>query len=188
MKNLYLIGGGGHCKACIDVIESLNLYKIKGIFDREENLGKTVLGHEIIGVDEDVAQYNSDENYFLITVGQIKSANLRMKLFDLNLNYATIISNKAYVSKHSTVGEGTIVMHDAFIGPNVKIGKNNIINTKALIEHDSQIGDHCHISTAAIINGDCSIGDEVFVGSNSVLKNNISVPSKTIIPYGTKYE
>ena len=40
MKNLYLIGGGGHCKSCIDVIEQEKKYKIKGIFDLLKKLEK----------------------------------------------------------------------------------------------------------------------------------------------------
>ncbi|MBI4309254.1 MAG: acetyltransferase, partial [Candidatus Omnitrophica bacterium] len=35
-KNLILIGGGGHCKSCIDVIESENKFKIAGIVDTKE--------------------------------------------------------------------------------------------------------------------------------------------------------
>ena len=31
MKSLILFGSGGHCKSCIDVIESSDEYKIKGI-------------------------------------------------------------------------------------------------------------------------------------------------------------
>lgn len=188
MKNLYLIGGGGHCRACIDVIESTNEFVIKGIFDVKKNIGKKILGYEVIGTDDNIEKYKASENYFLITVGQIKSAKIRIKLFELGLQFATVISSRAHVSKHSQLGEGTIVMHDACIGPNTIIGKNNIINSKSLIEHDCKTGDHCHISTASVVNGDCVIGDEVFVGSNSVLRNNIIVADKTIISYGTRYE
>jgi hypothetical protein len=31
MKSLLLIGGGGHCRTCIDVIETEGKYKIAGI-------------------------------------------------------------------------------------------------------------------------------------------------------------
>ena len=42
-KNLILIGGGGHCKSVIDVAESAG-YKILGIIDMPEEVGKSVLG------------------------------------------------------------------------------------------------------------------------------------------------
>ena len=40
MKELFLIGGGGHCKSCIDVIEEEGKFKIIGIIDQKEKLGQ----------------------------------------------------------------------------------------------------------------------------------------------------
>ena len=39
-KPIILIGGGGHCKSCIDVIEQEGKYRIVGILDLPEMLGK----------------------------------------------------------------------------------------------------------------------------------------------------
>ena len=62
MKNLYLIGGGGHCRSCVDVINLQNEYEIKGIFDFEENIGKTVLGYKIIDTDKSLEKYVNNNN------------------------------------------------------------------------------------------------------------------------------
>lgn len=191
MKDLYLIGGGGHCRSVIDVIELESKYRIKGIFDVKENIGKDVLGYKIIGSDEDVAKYASSENYFLITVGQIKSAEIRIKIYkklkEIKANLATVISPRAHVSRHASVGEGTVILHDALVNANAKVGNNCIINTKSLIEHDATVEDHCHISTAAVVNGNCYIESETFIGSNAVLKEGLVVVSKSIIPAGSFY-
>jgi len=45
VKDIILFGGGGHCKSVIDVIESEGSYKIRGIIDKEEMVGKNVLGY-----------------------------------------------------------------------------------------------------------------------------------------------
>lgn len=191
MKDLYLIGGGGHCRSVIDVIELESKYRIKGIFDVKENIGSDVLGYKVIGSDEDIANYVSPESFFLITVGQIKSAAVRIKIYqklkEAKANLAIVVSPRAHVSRHASLSEGTVVLHDALINANVKIGNNCIINTKSLIEHDSTVEDHCHISTAAIINGNCHIEAETFIGSNAVLKEGLTVPSKSIIPAGSFY-
>ena len=179
MKNLYLIGGGGHCHSCIDVIEQENKNTIKGIFDLSNRVGEDILGYKIIGTDENIEDYNLKENYFLVTIGQLGDPKTRKKYLQLNL--ATIVSPRAYVSKNSTIDVGTIIMHDAVINANVKIGKNCIINSKALIEHDSIIGDNCHISTAAVINGSVKVGDDSFIGSGTITKNNIEIPEKSFI-------
>jgi sugar O-acyltransferase (sialic acid O-acetyltransferase NeuD family) len=191
VKNLYLIGGGGHCHSCIDVIEETREYKILGIFDRAENVGKDILGYKIIGTDENIKEFISSGNYFLITVGQIKTPDIRIKIFQqlvfLKAKIATVISSRAYVSRHASIGMGSIVMHDALVNAGAKVGANCILNTKSLIEHDSIINNHCHISTAAVINGDCVIEEGSFIGSNTVLKESINVSPRSIISAGSFY-
>lgn len=189
MKKLILIGGGGHCKSVIDVIEAENKFQIAGILDTEENVGETVLGYKIIGTDAIIEELNKKGNYFLITVGQIKSPELRIKLFkylkSIDANIATVYSPSSHVSKNSSVGEGTVVMHHSLINADVIVGENCIINTKALLEHDVQIGNHCHISTASVINGGCSVGERTFIGSNSVLVQGAQIGERCLIGAGS---
>jgi sugar O-acyltransferase (sialic acid O-acetyltransferase NeuD family) len=176
---LILIGGGGHCKACIDVIEEEGKYVIQGILDTSEKKGQSILNYSIVGNDNDIAAYISKGYSFFITIGQIKSAQLRKNIYQKlkagNATIATVISPKAHVSKYSKIGIGTIIMHTATINAGAVIGDNCIINTGCNIEHDVEVGCHCHISTHAVVNGDCKIGDEVFIGSNSVLSNGIAI-------------
>ena len=190
-KKLILIGGGGHCKSCIDVIEQSNQYKIIGILDKADLVDQKVLGYETIGTDEQIEQLASEGYSFLITVGQIRTSELRQKLYiDLircNASLATIISPRAYVSKHAVVGEGTIIMHDALINAGAQIGKNCIINSKALIEHDTKVGDHCHISTAAIINGGTEVKKGSFFGSNAVSKEYVTTLNEAFIKAGSLF-
>jgi sugar O-acyltransferase (sialic acid O-acetyltransferase NeuD family) len=177
--NILLIGGGGHCKSVIDVIELENKYSIAGLIDKKELIGTKVLNYEIVGCDEDLEKLYSKYKYAIVTVGHIKSNILRIKLFEKirNIGYKlpTIISPLAYVSKYASISDGTIIMHNALVNSNSKIGKNCIINTKSLIEHDVIIEDNCHISTCAIINGGSIVRENTFVGSNSVSKESMEV-------------
>ena len=187
-QQILLIGGGGHCKSCIDVIEQEGKYQIAGIVDPKEKQGHTILGYPVIGTDDDLPQLISQYKNALITVGQIKSANIRIRLYqylkELKAELPVIISPLAYVSKHAQVQEGTIIMHHAIINAEVNIGVNNIINSKALIEHEVEIGNHCHISTKATVNGQVKIGNEAFIGSGATLSNNINLSDKVIVPAG----
>lgn len=182
---IILIGGGGHCRSCIDVIEQENIYKIAGILDMPEKVGETILGYEIIGSDNDLPKLITQFDNFHITVGQLGSPIIRMKLFELvktlGGKFPVIVSPNAYVSQHSDIREGTIIMHGAIINVSVTIGCNCIINSQALIEHDALIGDYCHISTAGIINGGVKVGSGTFFGSGAVTKQYISIPEKSFI-------
>jgi len=186
MKNLYLIGGGGHCKSCIDVIESSREFIIRGVFDVKEKVGTDTCGYKIIGTDTDIKNHVESDNYFLITVGQIKDPAARTKIFEMNLNFATVISTRAHVSKHAKIGIGTIVMHDALVNAGARIGKNCILNTKSLVEHDAIVEDFCHISTGAILNGGCLVKKSSFIGSNAVLREKSVIEENSVIAFGTK--
>lgn len=186
---ILLIGGGGHCRSVIDVIEMEGSFTIAGIIDQKELLGQKVLGYDIIGCDDDLEALFARFKYAIITVGQIQSPDVRIKLFNrltsIGFKMPLIISPMAYVSKHATVENGTIVMHNALINANASVGKNCIINTKALIEHDSIIGDHCHISTGAILNGGTVTAQGTFFGSNAVSKEYATFTEKSFIKAGS---
>ena len=187
MKSLILVGGGGHCKSVIDVAESAG-YTILGILDRPEEVGMKVLDYEVIGTDDDMAKY-VDNAEFIVTVGQIKSPDLRVKLHEMieqaGGKLATIVAPTAHVSKYAQLGAGTIVMHQAVVNANAKIGKGCIINTFANVEHDVVIDDYCHISTGTMVNGECKVGKRCFIGSQSVLANCIFVGDDIIVGAGS---
>jgi len=188
MDKILLIGAGGHARACIDVIETANQFEIAGLIEKDESMTAANLGYPIIGVDSDLSNLRQQYSHALITIGQIKSSKVRIKLFqrlkELDFTLPIAISRKAYVSKHALIGDGTIIMHGAIVNANAKIGQNCIINNKCLIEHDAVIGDHCHIATGAIINGEVSVGYETFVGSGTITKQCISIGSKCVIGAG----
>lgn len=184
-KNLILIGGGGHCRSCIDVIESENRYTIAGILDQQEHVGDIVSGYQVIGADSDIEEYAQQGYHFLITVGHIGNVSLRKNLYQQVLKHhgelATVISPRAYIAKSSSVGCGTIVMHDALINSQSVVAENCIVNSKALIEHDCTVFAHCHISTSAVINGGVSVGEGTFFGSNAVSKQGVDIKSNSFI-------
>lgn len=189
MKDLVLIGGGGHCKSVIDVIETEGKYQIVGILDVKELIGTSVLGYQIIGTDDDIKKLRTKGCGFLITVGQIKNYSLRIRLFkqlkESGASIPVIYSPTSQVSRNSNIGVGSVIMHQAIVNAGARVGNNCIINTKALIEHDCNVGDHCHVSTAAIINGNCTIGDACFIGSNSVVSNGVSIAQQCVVGAGT---
>jgi len=184
-KKIILIGGGGHCKACIDVVEQTEAYQIVGIIDMPEKVGEKTLGYPVIGTDEQIPDFKEKTDEFLITLGQIGLPKQRKDIYEFlkknSCKLATVISPLAYISQHASIGEGSIVMHGALVNADAKIGNNCIINTKALVEHDAIIEDNCHVATAAIINGGVRLGADSFFGSNAVSKQYISIAKESFI-------
>lgn len=188
-KNIILIGGGGHCKSCIEVIESTGLYHIIGILDLPQELGKKVLNYEVIGNDADIEKFHQLGFSYVITAGQIKSAALRKRIFadlvSIDADIETVISPTATVSKYSSVGKGSMIMHHTVINADAILGENCIVNSASVIEHDVILGDHVHISTNVIVNGNCKIGSESFVGSACCISNGVEIGNQIVIGAGS---
>ncbi|WP_295234471.1 acetyltransferase [Sediminibacterium sp.] len=187
-ENIILVGGGGHAKACIDVIESCKNYNILGYLDLKSSLDVEYNYIKYLGKDENAINL-IDKASFIICVGQLDNGSKRENIFNtlvkLGAKFVTIISPNAYVSKRAIIGDGSIIMHGVIIQAGVKIGMNCIVNDKALVEHDSTVGNHCHLSTSCIVNGSVTIRDNVFIGSGANLKNGLIIESNSIIGMGS---
>ncbi len=188
MDNLILLGNGGHCRSCIEIIESSKSFKIKGIIVHPSDPSKTFMNYKVLGNDDNINKFFNKNDLALICVGQIQSPNIRINLNNLlknnNIQLATLKSKHSIISNHAKIGSGSVVMHNSVINAGAIIGENCILNTNSLVEHDVSIGDFCHISTGVIINGGTEIGNESFIGSGSIIKEGIKIGNRVIISAG----
>lgn len=188
MTPLLLLGAGGHCKACIDVVEAGAKFQIVGIIQALADSRDVLLDYPVLSSEDDLPTLLAETPNALITVGQIKSPETRIRLFDLlkthNANLPVIQSPSAYCSRYASLGEGSILMHASLVNANARIGANCIINSQALVEHDAEVADHCHISTGARVNGGVRIGLGCFIGSGAILKEGIQIGACAVIGAG----
>tara|TARA_B100000787_G_C16190645_1_gene297282 strand:+ start:1984 stop:2601 length:618 start_codon:yes stop_codon:yes gene_type:complete len=188
MNSILLAGGGGHCHSCIDVIESEGRLSIQGIIQPAGAASENVMGYPTVGTDDDLAELIGAGAYVLVTIGQVKTADPRIRLYNLVKECGgimpNVVSSAAYVSARSVLGEGTIIMHGAIVNAASEVGRNCIVNSHALLEHDVFIGDHCHISTGARINGGVNVGSGSFIGSGAIIREGINVGAGAVVGAG----
>ena len=105
-NSILLVGAGGHSEACIDVIESQKKYKIQGVIGLKNEKNKLVLNrYKILGTDDDLNKLAKKIKNALITVGQIKSADTRLKIFgrlkkakfNLPISLRTFINDESFI-------------------------------------------------------------------------------------------
>lgn len=185
---ILLVGAGGHARSCIDVIEQEGQFAIAGLVGMPGEVGGNILGYPVLGTDEDLPTLRRTCLHALVTVGQIKTPAMRIRLFDMleqsGFTMPAIISPRAYVSPHAHLGGGSIVMHGAIVNAGAAVGRNCILNSQSLVEHDVVIRDHCHISTAARINGGVCIGAGTFIGSGVSVREGVSIGDRCLIGMG----
>jgi sugar O-acyltransferase (sialic acid O-acetyltransferase NeuD family) len=185
LKKIVLIGGGGHCKSCMEVIHSLPHYTIYGVLDSTLPVGASIMGYPVLGNDLLIPQLIQEGCEFLITIGKLDTPSPRKIIFDTikksGGKLATVIASTALVSSHAKIGEGTIVMHGVIVNVDSVIGDNCIINTRAILEHDTHVSAHTHISTNVVLNGAVHVGSDCFIGSSSVVVHGISITDQVIV-------
>jgi len=187
-RPVLLVGAGGHAQACIDVIECHGHFTITGLTGLTSEVGQRLLGYPVLGDDSHLPALLESCSVALVTVGQIKTAELRVRLFDLLSQFGAqlpvIISPRAYVSPHATLGAGTIVMHGAVVNAGAVVGRNCIINSQALVEHGTWIDDHCHVATGAALNSGVRVGARTFLGSHSTVRQGTQIGEGCVIGMG----
>ncbi len=183
---LVLLGGGGHCRSVIEVVERQGAYSILGVLD--PGAGADVLGYPVLGGDDLLPALAKQGHAFLVTVGQIRSPDQRMALFgrvrEAGGSLATVVSPSAEVSRHAVLGPGTAVMHRAVVNAGARVGENSIVNTGAIIEHDADVGAHCHVSTGALVNGGAVVEAGSFIGSRAVVREGVRVGARCVVGAG----
>lgn len=187
---ILLVGAGGHARACIDVLEQEGSFAVAGLVGLPHEVGNRILGYTVLGTDVDLPVLIKECKTALVTVGQIKSPDARMRLFTMLSNAGcvlpVVVSPRAHVSPHAKVGAGTIIMHGSVVNAGAVVGLNCIINSLALIEHDAVIANHCHISTAVAINSGVHIGTGTFIGSNTSVRQLTKIGDRCLIGMGQR--
>ena len=74
MREIILLGCGGHAASCIDVIEAEGKFKIKGLVEKKTAKNSKFMNYPIIGTDKELMKIKRECNYAFIAIGQIKNS------------------------------------------------------------------------------------------------------------------
>jgi sugar O-acyltransferase (sialic acid O-acetyltransferase NeuD family) len=185
MKDLYIVGAGSQSKY---VIESCKEYRLKGLIDviSKQNIGKIINGIKIVCFLYDIEKYVDNKKAQVIVAygDNAKKKEVVAFLTGKRFKFATIISNKAYISKRTEIGEGCIINPNVTIMPNTKIGNHVMIHSGSVIEHDNEIGDFVNIAPGVLTAGEVKIGEETQVYTGAIIIPRVKIGKKAIIGAG----
>jgi sugar O-acyltransferase (sialic acid O-acetyltransferase NeuD family) len=201
MKDLIVIGSGGHARTIIDTAKLNSLLNITGVLDIhfKENIKEKILGVPILGGMQYLEKISPDHTVVFLAVGDNKIRKTLSTVIDEHgFKSINIAHPKAYISEYATLGNGNFVGAFANIGPNSRIANYCIVNTLATIEHEVRISDFCQFGPGSIVCGRSSIDENVFIGAGSKVIDNISISTgvtigagavviKNITEHNTKY-
>ena len=187
MKDIILVGFGGHAKSVIDSIEKAEQYKVIGYTDVEPD--KEYRGYRYLGSDDVLQQYfDKGIKYAFVSVGYMGKGDLRYRLYkkikEIGYMLPVIIDISAQIAEDAQIGEGCFVGKGAIINSDTVIGKMCIINSGAVVEHDCRVDEFSHISVGTVLCGNVNVGRAVFVGANTTVIQGRTIGNGCIIGAG----
>lgn len=187
MRELILIGVGGHARAVISVINRIPEFNLKYIIDPDfKNNDEKILGHLVNGSLELLKNLTPENFEIFLAIGD---DYLRYKISKQPIvnkfKFINIIDPTSICCSSSIMGHGNFIGPMAHIGPNTKMGDFNILNTQSNLEHESIIGNFCQLAPSATICGRCKIGNKVYFGANSTVIEKISINHENTIGAGS---
>jgi UDP-perosamine 4-acetyltransferase len=189
MEKIVLLGGGGHAKVVIDLINACGSYEIVGIADAQLAAKVSISGVTVLGNDSVLPElYRKGIKNACIAVGSVKDNSNRKTLYEKvkreGFSIPALVHPSAIISGKSRISEGVQVMAGAIVQTSSSIGENTIINTGAIVEHDCAVGSHVHICPGATLSGGCLIGEGAFIGVGATVMQGIKIGSNSIVSAG----
>ncbi|SDN21830.1 acetyltransferase [Alkalicoccus daliensis] len=177
MKDLVIVGNGGHSKVLRDIVLREAQFRIVAVVDdafEEAYMKDHKLHVPFMGV-EPIRRTFPDAKW-IIAVGTNEIRKKIFKRLAIPLtSYATLIDPSAVISPSAKIGFGTVIMPNAVINAQAVIGEHSIINSGAVIEHDCIVGNYTHISPQAVLTGGVKIMNGVHIGANASV-----IPGKVV--------
>ncbi len=178
MKNLIVIGVGGHAGSVADAARSAG-FTIVGFFDGsgDRTAGEREALDSLNGVDLEATG-------FVLGIGanfSREDAYATIKNSYPGAQFPVIAHSSAWVSPSANLAEGAVVMSMASIGPGCSVGVGSLVNTGSSLDHDSTMGSFASLGPGARTGGNVTIGERTVIGLNAGILQGISVGSDTVI-------
>lgn len=185
MKELIIIGAGGHGKVVADIAQQNDYKNIYFIDDVKRGY---IASFKVIGTSKDIKEYHlrKQEADFFIAIGDNK---IREKIYEElkkeGVTLPVLIHPSAVIDQTVKIEEGTVIMANAVVNAGTTIGKGCIVNTAATVDHDCFLESFVHISPGVHVAGTVFIGKNVWLGIGTNVINNVKICSDAIIGAGT---
>jgi acetyltransferase EpsM len=175
MKNIIIVGAGGHAAELVDYIthynkvwEDHNQINLIGLLDDEKsNFDHYEYQKPFLGPIKD-HEIRLDVEY-LMGIANLKFRKQIVEEFESKgAVFTGFVHPTAQISPSAKIGKGVVISHSTSLGPKVDIGDHTIINSRCTIGHDTHIGKFNFISPIVALSGNTKIGENNLIGTNVI--------------------
>jgi sugar O-acyltransferase (sialic acid O-acetyltransferase NeuD family) len=186
MRNITIIGSGGHSRSVISILKTVRKWKKISIIDIQFNgESETILGTPVVGGMEFFDTLDPSTTDVFVAIGD---NSLRKDMISFVINHGfkvpNLIHENATLDQDVMLGYGNFIGSGANIGPSVEIGDGNIVNNLVNLDHESKIGNWNHLSPSSVVCGRVVLGNLTWIGANSTVIDGIEIADRTTIGAG----
>lgn len=187
MKDLVIIGAGGHARTVIDTAKLNSFLNITGVLDI--NIGahvkEEILGVPVLGGVQHLEKISPARTIVFLAIGDNRTRKkFSTVIEERGFKSINILHPKAYISDYAILGNGNFIGAFANIGPDSKISDFCIVNTQANVEHEVSIANFSHLGPGSVVCGRSIIDENAFIGAGSRIIENISISAGVKIGAG----
>jgi len=186
-QKIVVIGGGGHAKVVMSLINKLTFFEIVGYTDIQ-NKGR-MLNYDYMGNDTDFLNVSNDINYAAFGIGENVDQSMKKNIIEKykknGINFPTLISPHAIINEDVEFGEGTIILDGVIINPSTRIGSFVTVYPNCVIEHDTIIEDNVYLAPSVNMCGGVIIKANSKIGNGVTIKDYITIKPNSLIESGT---
>lgn len=175
MKRIFIVGGDGFARECLNVLIGISGYgsdiHFAGFLGHQGYGDKTDYKDCASSYKGDVSEYHFEDNDFCIIGAGYPE--LRKKIYDdlnkMGVQFYNLIGAGCILPESAIIGEGNIFVPPFMGSVNMSIGNGNVFNCDVIIGHDAVIGDFNFFGPRSVSLGNTHIGNMNSIGVSSVL-------------------
>jgi sugar O-acyltransferase (sialic acid O-acetyltransferase NeuD family) len=182
--DLVLIGFGGNT---LEVLEAAQAQiRVVAILSDDPGHGAAFEGIPIRPVAE---AKTFTAAAFLFLIGSERSYRTRLDLLARlslgNDRFATLIHERASVSRFARIGSGSVLFQGVTVTSNAVLGRHVLVLPQCVIHHDVKIGEGAILGATVTVAGGVTIEDGAYIGSGTSIRNGIRIGAGALIGLGS---
>ncbi len=187
--NVVVVGGSGHGKVVIDILEQTGKFQVLGILDAKIKSGQQVLGYPVIENEcELVAMIRTQQvEGLLVAVGdnwsRSKISN-SLKTLSSAIKFPSAVHPSAQLARNVRLGPGTVVMAGCIVNSDTSIGDFCILNTHCSVDHGCKLGNYVSFAPHSCAGGNVEVDDYTAVCLGANIIHGVKIGAHTVVGAG----
>jgi sugar O-acyltransferase (sialic acid O-acetyltransferase NeuD family) len=185
-RSVVVIGGGGHGREVLDVIDAHNAagrlerLDVLGVVDdnpseptcaRLKQRGVPLLG----SLRQWLAEADTRVGYVIGIGDGATRRSIDRTMTRAGLEAVPLVHPASTAGFGVSLAPGAVVFAGAVLATNIQLGRHTHVHRCATVGHDCSLGDFVTVNPSAGVSGDCVVEDDVMIGVGAAVLQGLTV-------------